>query len=115
MFDFTCLDRYGNILRSLTQWDINQTIIIKDSGLTIAPQFHFCNTNTKQALIVQSSIDANGTITVPIPNQLTIEPYNITAYIYMVKGDSGKTLETIQLPLRPRIQPDNFVYENNIS
>ena len=43
MFDVTCLDRYGDTIHTLTQWDINQSVYIEDSGFTTAPQFRRCN------------------------------------------------------------------------
>ena len=113
MFDFTCFDKHGNVLKAVTQWDINQEIYIKDSGLTIAPQFHFCNQGTKQALVVQSEIE-DGVIKVAIPNQLMTEPYNMTVYVYVVQNNRGRTLETIQLPVRPRPMPESFEYQENI-
>ena len=50
MFDVTCLDAYGNVVTNLTQWDTDQSLIITDSGLVAAPEFHFCNKNSKEAL-----------------------------------------------------------------
>ena len=114
MFDCTFLDKFGNKLEVLTQWDINQTIYIKDSGFTIAPQFHFCNRRSEIALVVPSELKNDGTIVVPIPNQLIIEPYMITVYVYLLEDNHGKTIDVIKLPVRQRPQPDNFVYEENI-
>lgn len=109
MFDVTCLDKYGNTITSLYQWDSNQVLYIEDHGFTTPPAFHFCNQNSEKALLVQSEIN-DGVMTVSIPNALLIEPYKITAYVYLSEDKSGKTVEVITLPVRSRPMPENFEY-----
>lgn len=109
MFDVTCLDKYGNTITSLYQWDSNQILYIEDHGFTTPPEFHFCNQNSEKALLVQSEI-SDGVMTVSIPNALLIEPYKITAYVYLSEDKSGKTVEVITLPVRSRPMPENFEY-----
>ena len=113
MFDVTCFDKYGNTVTYLTQWDLNQTLFIEDHGFTTAPQFHFCNKNSEKALVVQS-VDKDGVLEVVVPNVLLIEPHTITVYVYLTEGDSSKTVEYIQIPVRQRPQPDSFEYEDNV-
>lgn len=113
MFDITCLDRYGDTIQTLTQWDINQSIYIEDSGFTNPPQFHFCNKNTEKALVVQSTLNSDGVLVVPVPNLLITEPYTISMYVYLFEDNAGKTIETIQIPVRQRPQPDDFEFEDN--
>lgn len=112
MFDVTCLDKYGNTVTNLTQWDLNQTLYIENHGFTTAPQFHFCNKNSERALIVQSTI-VDDMLQVVVPNILLTEPYTITAYVYLSEDNSGKTVEYVQIPVRQRPQPNNFEYEDN--
>jgi len=113
MFDCTCMDKYGNTVTHLTQWDFNQTLYIEDHGFTITPLFHFCNKNSETAYNMPAKIDANGILMVEIPNILLTEPYNITAYVFLAENKSGRTVEVINLPVRPRPKPDDFEYENN--
>lgn len=112
MFDVTCLDKYGNTVTNLTQWDLNQTLYIEDHGFTTPPQFHFCNKNSEKAFVVQSTVE-DDVLQVEVPNILLIEPYTITAYVYLIEDDSSKTVEYVQIPVRQRPQPDSFEYENN--
>jgi len=113
MFDCTCLDKYGNTITALYQWDSNQTLYIEDHGFDVAPYFHFCNQNSEKALMTSSKIETDGTLTVVIPNILLTEPYNITAYVYLSDGGSAKTVEVITIPVRPRPMPNDFEYEDN--
>lgn len=113
MFDVTCLDKYGNTVTHFTQWDLNQTLYIEDHGFTTPPQFHFCNMNSEKALVVSSTFK-DGVLEVVVPNMLLVEPYTITLYVYLSENDSGKTVEYMQIPVRPRPQPDSFEYEDNV-
>lgn len=120
MYEVTCLDSNGDIVTSLTQWDTNQSLIIEDSDFDIAPIFHFCNKNSERALGVKSVLK-DGVITVDVPNTLLREPYTITAYVYLYKGtnnekeQSGKTVDVIRIPVRPKPQPTDFEYVDNIN
>lgn len=114
MNDVTCLDMYGNTLHHFFQWDLNQKIYIEDSEFTVTPEFHYQNKNTTKALVVKSSIDSNGVISVDVPNQLLIEPYPITVYIYASSSGSAKSVVSMQFPVYPRQQPNDFVYEDNV-
>lgn len=114
MFELTCLDSYGESVTHLTQWDIDQSLIIENTGLTHAPLFHFCNKNSTEALVVTSSIN-NGVITVKVPNSLLQESFPIIAYMYVYStATAAKTIETIRIPVRPRIKPSEYKYVENI-
>lgn len=117
MLDAICLDQYGNTINHLTQWDYNQKLIVDINGFDFsdvpAPVVHFCNINSSNTLVVQSIIQENK-IVVDIPNILLIEPYQITAYLYLINNDSGKTIYTIEIPVRKRPKPSDYEYEENI-
>ncbi len=114
MFEVTCLDKYGEIVTSLTQWDVNQKLYIEDSGFTKAPLFQFCNKYSEKALGVQSVLN-KGVITVDIPNDLLRQSETIYCYVFLRDDDdSGKTLQVIRIPVRPRIMPTDYEYSDNI-
>lgn len=115
MLNAVCLDQYGNTITHLTQWDFNQKLIIEleNYNLENAPMIHFCNKNSEKALAVQSTIE-DEKIIADIPNILLKEPYRIIAYLYLYSNDSGKTIKTIDIPVRERVQPDDYEYEDNV-
>lgn len=114
MYDITCLDSYGEVITNLTQWDVNQSLTIKNTGLTSAPLFHFCNKNSKEALVVKSTLEDN-IITVKVPNILLQEGIPIMVYLYAYSSlTSGKTLATVKIPVRPRPKPSDYEYVGNI-
>lgn len=114
MLDVTCLDSYGEVVTNLTQWDVNQSLIIKNTGLTTAPLFHFCNKNSTEALVVASTLE-DGVITVDIPNVMLQYGIPIIAYLYAYSSlTSGKTLAIIKIPVRPRPKPSEYEYVENI-
>jgi len=113
MFNCSCYDIHGNTINGLTQWDLNQTIYIEGHGFTTPPEIHFCNKNSEKALMVMSEIE-DELLKVTIPNQLLIEPYTITLYVYMVNGEDKKTVEYTQIPVKARPMPSSFEYVDNI-
>lgn len=133
MFEVTCWDSYNRVITGLTQWDINQTLYFKDVyndfGLTKAPMFHFCNQRSKEALVVQSTIENDNVIAVKVPNILLQEGIPLIAYMYVysipseqdgssladiVSSASAKTLVAIKLTVKPRVKPSQYKYVENI-
>lgn len=107
-------DENGNTVKNLTQWDSNQKLILESTDdITIAPKIHFCNQNSEKALVVQSSL-SNNQVIADIPNTLLEEPFNIIAYVYLVKEDSAKTIEKINIPVRKRPKPNDYEHKENI-
>ena len=111
------LDSYGNVIHNLTQWDVNQKLIVGvNQSVAIAPRVHFCNKNSEKALVVESTLSDNK-IVADIPNILLQEPYRITAYVYLetdIENSSWKTIQTIEIPVRKRPKPDDYEYVENV-
>ncbi|MDD5900326.1 MAG: hypothetical protein PUC73_05445 [Lachnospiraceae bacterium] len=117
MYTLTFIDKYGNTVTNFTQWDTNQDLYIEASIFNKIPQFHFCNKNSEKALVV-NAVTEGDLLKISVPNMLLIEPYPITIYAYISdiveSVKIGRTVEYVQLPVRPRPEPDSFVYENNV-
>lgn len=112
--DVICLDKYGNTIRSLAQWDLGQTLYIYNTNYSPTPMFHYSNQNTEKALVVQAEYH-DGVLQCVVPNQLMIEPYPITCYIYIPDGErNGTVVGMFKIPVRPRPEPNEFEYEDNI-
>lgn len=112
MFHITCLDENGEVLSGFTQWDINRTIHVNNYKYDFAPMFHFCNKFSKKSLGVKSVL-SNGELSVDVPNELLREPCPIIAYVFLSENGTGKTLQTIHLPVRPKVQPSDYEYVDN--
>lgn len=118
MFRITCYDSEGYPITHLTQWDIDQTLVVEDSYITEhhekPPNFHFCNKYSENALVVETKLDDEGRITADVPNILLQEGTPIVAYVYIygIDGVEGysKSLYTIRIPVRPRPKPDDYMY-----
>lgn len=117
MIEVFCTDKDGNLVERLTQWDVDQYILIGGSGLAEAPKIHFCNTCSKEALVVESVIE-DGVVKVKIPNILLQDGLLIIAYLYVYAPDvstvSAMTKATIRIPVRPRPKPSNYPYIENV-
>lgn len=88
----------------LWQYDREQTLKIEGLELVEGTQVHFANCKSQTA-IVKAVTDGE---LVEIPEELLMQPYNITAWLY---GDN-ETLKTIVLPLKKRTKPDDYVSAN---
>lgn len=116
MYEVTCLDNNQEIVTSLNQWDSNITLYINGlDDVPITPKCHFCNKNSKTALVVDTTSTANG-FAVKIPNVLLEEPYSITMYIYVMDSryESGRTMYIVKLPVKPRPKPDTYIFVDNV-
>ena len=112
--DIICMNRYGETIRSLVQWDLNQTLFIYDTDFPIAPKFQYSNSNSSEALTVQSEY-VSGVLQCVVPNQLMVEPYPITCYLYIPESEKGGTVVGMfKIPVRPRPKPSEFEYEDNV-
>ena len=108
-----CYNTDNQELTHLTQWDVNQKIIIKYITLGSTPEVHFSNANSKHALVTEATYSAN-TLTVEVPNILLQEGLTISLYVYELgTGNSAKTTHIIKIPVIPRAKPDSYTYTDN--
>ena len=118
MYEINCYDSYGNTIDYLTQWDYNRKLVmyIDNYDLLYAPEVHFCNQKSKEALVVQSEVEGNK-VMVDIPNILLQEHLPLFAYIYLSdvnNASSQKTIFSISIPVRYRPKPSDYTYIENI-
>lgn len=108
MFDITCFDKNGERIPNFTQWDKQQMISMEiDYNWTEAPEIHFCNKNSSEAIAVKSVLNGNK-ITALVPDSLLEEPLPITIYVYEIDQTTGKisgrSLASVTLPVIQRIK-----------
>lgn len=115
MFDIIATDNLGKPIEYLTQWDLNQTIYLRDLGFTKAPVVHFCNANSSFAYTVESTL-SSGVLQVSVPNILLQEDLKIFAYVYKYENSNseGTTLHLAQIPVRAKVRPQDYVFTENI-
>lgn len=117
MFEVTCLDSYGGIVRHLTQWDQNITLKVTgiDIQFSITPFCHFCNAESEEAYVVDTTLTEDG-FNVKVPNILLTESSTIFLYVFAHgNDDSGKTIYTIRIPVRKRAKPQSYIFEDNVN
>ena len=128
MFEAKCLDMHGNSIDSFTQWDIDQSMVIKldscddinhDSSeyLRLEPEVHFSNCKRDKALVVRASVIRNDEIFVKVPNILLTEGYPLLIYVYYTNSNEPSAQATIvrtELPVRKRNEPHDYYYVENI-
>lgn len=114
MMEINCLNSDGEFVSRLTQWDIGQSLVIRGTNLKAAPDFHFCNKKSPEALIVPSVI-SNEDIIVKVPNILLQESLTIMVYMYVYENtESAKTAHIFRIPVTERKKPSDYTYVENI-
>lgn len=114
MSEVICYDSYGEAFDHLTQWDINQKIIVEGLKIEPVPVFHICNICSECAYVVSPILDGTNLV-IDIPNILLQQRYPILLYAYYsYDDDSSKTGNVISLPVHPRVRPDDYEFVENI-
>lgn len=107
-------DSDGNSLSHLTQWDINQTILIGGAKTSPLPTIHFKSNGFQDAVLVKPTI-VNGKLSALVPNFLLQFEYPIFVYVYYHNEDDSSDTEYMSVvPVRPRAKPLDFIYVENI-
>lgn len=111
----TFTDENNNPIEELTQWNVNNTLYIHGLELSEPPFVHFANRKSETALPVESTIEGDA-IVAPIPNILLQQDLQLLVYIYEYAKDTyvGKTTHIYEIPIRSKIRPDDYLFEENI-
>lgn len=96
---------------SLYQWDINQVLKVTGLNLDTIPEVHFSNANMGRAIVKQATLE-NHVVTVTIPNSLLQAPLKIYAHIGIYEEDTFKCLEVVEIPIIPRMRPEDYTIED---
>ena len=103
----------GDKQNFLWQYDKGQTLVVENLKYKVSPEVHFTTTALPEALVAQGTYK-DGTFTVAIPNALLVSGRNITAYLYLEGVLSGETVKKIEITVRPRKKPTDYIYTDGI-
>lgn len=93
-------------VHGLTQWDKGRTLEISMLDAPDTYQVHFAHKGAKEAYVLEAS---NGKVNVP--NIILTQHKEIMAWIYIVGDGTGETIRKINLPVKPRTKPADYIYE----
>lgn len=97
-------------LDPLYQWDKGHILEIRVDSASPGIEVHFAYRRLDEAIVSESSV-SQGVVRVAIPDICFEQPDTITAWVYEVNGDGGKTTRTIVIPIIPRIRPPREAME----
>lgn len=99
---------YGSyVTDSVTQWDKNQELTVTGLNLVSAPEVHFSNANMRSAIVRQAKMEDH-IVTVKIPNSILQQALIIKAEIGVYEGATFKTVELVEIPVRPAKIPEDY-------
>lgn len=105
--DIQLLDSKGELIRSVTQWDVNRVIGVQGLHLTDPPTIRLSNANSEEAVSVQSEIN-NSIVEFVIPNDFLRTPINIHVCVCVVSGDEYMTISKFEIPVIKQIKPEDY-------
>lgn len=88
----------------LYQWDYGQILEIESADLPTIVEVHFACAGMSEAIVHSCSV-TNGVATVQIPNRCLEQASNITAWVYEIDDNLGRTIKTITLHVAARVRP----------
>ena len=103
---------HNYVTDSLHQWDLNQVLTLWGLNLATVPEVHFSNKNMDRAIVRQATME-NHVVTVNIPNSLLQHPLRIYAHIGIYVGSSFTVVETVEIPVIPRVRPLDYQIEDS--
>jgi len=114
MTDIICYDSHGYPLEYLTQWDLNQVLVIQGLELSTIPCVRFSNRSSKVSLVVKPTVVDNK-LHVDIPNILLQQGLPIVIYLYYEYDDGlSKTRHIFTIPVIPNKMPEDYIFTENV-
>ena len=111
--DAIFIDRNGNKKNFLHQYDKGQMLVISDLNYEVSPEVHFATSSSKEAIIAKGSF-VSKKLTVQVPDALLLEPNKITAYLYVENSSTSETVLTVDIYVRPRKKPSDYMYNDGM-
>lgn len=97
----------------LWQYDRGQTLILEDLPYEQAPEVHF-STPTYDDALITNCIYNGGTLKVAIPDAFLTEAKTITVYLYLNDKNVGETVKSLDIAVRPRKKPVDYIYSDSM-
>lgn len=107
------IDSNGIKRNFLWQYDKNQTLVLENLDYDIAPEVHFATSAFNEAFVATDIVYNNGRLEVLVPDVLLSEARKITVYLY-VNGNVGETVQTLDIFVRPRKKPSDYIYNDEM-
>ena len=105
-----CYGTLGNRVTRFYQWDINQKLVISGVETSPVPVFQFSNDVCGGSISVSPTVSGSSLI-VDVPNALLEEAKPLLVFIFRNVGGAGNTIGSIRIPVRPRVAPDDTIYD----
>ena len=103
-------DRYT--VEPLYQWDLNQVLNIYGVNV-MDPEIHFTNDATVRSIGVRPIVNAEGVITVDIPNSFLQKAGQLIVYVCGYEDATFKTYFKIVVPVKVRPRPADYTLDAN--
>jgi hypothetical protein len=100
-------------VRDLYQWDTKVLLTIYGLSLSKAPEIHFANVGSEEAIVKQADMDDSGIISVQIPDSVLQVSGNLNVYIYGYEADESRTMYHLTIKIVGRAKPLDYIAEDD--
>lgn len=112
MQKINCYDENGNTIQHLVQWDKNQVIYADNFVSGTTPSIHYAMPEhfEESRSYGNTVTNSNNKLSIKIPNELLTKHGRLYVYLYY----STTTKYVIELTVKSKPQPSEYVYEDNV-
>lgn len=106
-YNIRIYDSSNNLIRGVSQWDIDREIKIKGIGLETTPVIRVWNANSEKASVLDASIDGEYVV-FTLPNDLLQTAIDIRVAVVVRNGDEYMTICRFTIPVAAQMKPENY-------
>jgi hypothetical protein len=100
-------------VKDLYQWDTKVILTIYGLSLSKAPEIHFANVGSEEAIVKQANMDDSGIISVQIPDEVLQVSGNLNVYVYGYDVDESRTMYHLTIKIIGRAKPLDYIAEDD--
>lgn len=106
-YNIRIYDSSNNLIRGVSQWDIDREIKIKGLDIESAPIIRVWNANSETAIVLAATIN-DGYVVFTLPNDLLKTAIDIRASVVVKNDDEYMTICRLTIPVAAQMKPENY-------
>lgn len=106
-------DLNNELVTLLIQWDKGVYLYFNDNVFDNNYAVHFFNDNMDEAMVMESSLDSKGILSVKIPDEILTYGKPIIGYICTLNDNEYRNAYRFRILVRKRPKPSNYIHTEN--
>ena len=106
-------DLNNELVTLLIQWDKGVYLYFNDNVFDNNYAVHFFNDNMDEAMVMESSLDSNGVLSVKVPDDLLALGKTITGYICVTDDSTYRNAYRFRIAVRKKPKPSSYIHTDS--